>query len=412
MKIVNWKNNHWRPLLTLLLGIIAFCFWYFLYPHLLLGREETVLFLWNWSYFAERIIIPGGLAQYLGEFIVQFFINPFYGACWYAVLIMSVQLLTWRLIKYASQWSVFKSYCLSFLPAAFLWYVGCLPDVPLTPTIAILLTLAVMTLLPKQTKARWITAAVLMPVLYWLVGPAAVLLVLSPFIHKPTGAKGSCKTHWTYGIILLLIFTFSLLGSSWLTPYPLYQVARGIDYYWADKKMGTLEEMEYDMLMRRQDWNTIVKKYEKKQTESLAIQNTVKLALWNQKRLSQQDLEQGLILSNQTLKSVASAFLMSEVALHIGMVNISQRSAFEAMEAIPNYNKSARALRRLVETNLITGQDEVALKYITILEETLFYRSWAQKTKPYATHQMPLSGHTYYNRLKEVYDHGKDMFFY
>jgi hypothetical protein len=82
------------------------------------------------------------------------------------------------------------------------------------------------------------------------------------------------------------------------------------------------------------------------------------------------------------------------------------------MEAIPNYNKSARALRRLVETNIVTGQYEVALKYISILEETMFYRGWARRMKLLAEHPEKINDHPVYHRLKEIYDKGEDMFFY
>jgi hypothetical protein len=104
--------------------------------------------------------------------------------------------------------------------------------------------------------------------------------------------------------------------------------------------------------------------------------------------------------------------MMSEVAMRAGMVNVAQRAAFEAMEAIPNYNKSARALCRLVETNMITGQTEVALKYIAILEQTTFYGGWAGKMKQMAENQQLLHNHKFYHRLKEYYENGEDVFFY
>ena len=116
--------------------------------------------------------------------------------------------------------------------------------------------------------------------------------------------------------------------------------------------------------------------------------------------------------TNLMLKSIPSAFMMSEVAMRAGMVNVAQRAAFEAMEAIPNYNKSSRALCRLVETNLITGQTEVALKYIAILEQTTFYGGWAGKMKQMAENPQLLHNHKFYHRLKEYYENGEDFFFY
>ena len=102
---------------------------------------------------------------------------------------------------------------------------------------------------------------------------------------------------------------------------------------------------------------------------------------------------------------------MSEVTLQLDMVAVSQRSAFEAMEAIPNGNKSARALRRLVETNLVTGQYEVASKYIAILERTSFYRGWAQKMKDLIEDPKQIETQPFYHHLQQAYSDTKDIFF-
>jgi hypothetical protein len=356
MKLKTIIGTYWQGLLTVVFAVAVFCFWQFWLPHLLLAREQMQLFLWNTDYLTERFAVPGGFSQYLGEFIVQFFLNPVYGALWYVALFVAAQLLTWRLlIRWTQRDGSFVLYLLSFIPSILLWYLACNPNIPMTPIVAVVLTLGLLNLLPKARKACIVVFCVMIPVVYWLAGG---------------------------------------------------------DFYWESDKVGTYDEMEYDMLMRRQQWATMTDRYEKKPTESLAIRNAVLIALWNQQRISQQEMMNGLTLTNQTLKSVSSAFLMSEVSLPIGMVNMSQRSAFEAMEAIPNYNKSARALRRLVETNIITGQYDVARKYIYILEETTFYRSWAQRMNLLIEHPEQIKDYPLYHRLKELYDNGNDEFFY
>ena len=45
----------------------------FVWPHLMVAREQSQLFLWNCDYLGERLMVPGGLAQYVGEWLVQFF---------------------------------------------------------------------------------------------------------------------------------------------------------------------------------------------------------------------------------------------------------------------------------------------------------------------------------------------------
>lgn len=403
MKLKTWMRTYKQWLLTAVFAVAVFCFWMFGLPHLMLAREQSQLFLWNTDYLTERLAVPGGLAQYLGEFIVQFFINPLYGACWYVVLFVGAQLLCRRLLSHnnpplshnnppllRNKW-----YLLSFLLSGVLWYLACNPNIPMTPIVAVVLTLILMNLLPKGRKARWITASVMVPVGYWLVGPAIFLLVVYVF-------------HW----LPLLLLAGCVVGSLWLAPYPSRQILRGIDYYWEGDKMGTYEEMKYDMLMRQQRWSTIAARYRAQPTESPAIKNAAYLALWKLQRIHQQELYSGLSLTTQSLKSISSAFMASETAMQIGMVNISQRSVFEAMEATPNYNKSARALRRLVETNIITGQYEVALKYISLLEETTFYRGLAQQMRQLAEHPEKIQDNPSYQRMKEAYDHSEDMLFY
>ena len=355
MKIRELIKTNWRGLVTVICGVAVFCLWLFCYPFLLLAREQMQLFLWNTDYLTERLVVPGGLSQWLGEFIVQFFLYPVYGACWYAVLFVAIQQLTWHLFRQKPVPMIL--FLLSFVPAVCFCYLWTDMYIPMSLTVAFLLILLLLNVLSCfHMKAKIIGLVILIPIGYWLIGG---------------------------------------------------------DIRWKDDKVGTHEEMEYDMLIRQQHWETMVRHYREKPSESLAIQNAVRLAAWHQGQTTQQELMGGLALSdNRALRSVSSAFLMSEVGMQIGMVNISQRSAFEAMEAIPNYNKSARALRRLVETNIITGQYDVALKYIAILEETTFYRGWARRMKPMAEHPEKIKDYPLYQRLKEIYDNGEDVFFY
>ena len=398
-------GTNWRWMLTTVFAVAVFCFWMFELPFLMAARERVQLFLWNSDYLMERLAVPGGLAQYLGEFIVQFFVKNVYGALWYAVLLVAVQLLTWQLMR--SKQRTAKSswvYLLSFIPSVILWYLACNPKIPMTPIVAVLLTLVLMNLLPKHQKACRIAAFALIPIGYWLLGPAMVLLAL--YLLFTRGSNVMLR------IAPLILLVFCVVGSSWLTPYPLKQIARGVDYYWEKETMGTFEEMEYDMLMRQQRWDEMIEKYHQKGSESLSVNNAVLIVMWQQKRIDQQEVMRRINLDQRALKNIPSAFLMSEVCMPLGMTNMSQRAAFEAMEAIPNYNKSARALQQLVQTNMITGNPKVALKYLSLLEQTTFYRGWARKMKNMVKQPELMKQHPHFHQLKEIYDHGEDMLFY
>ena len=398
-------GTNWRWMLTTVFAVAVFCFWMFELPFLMAAREQVQLFLWNSDYLMERLAVPGGLAQYLGEFIVQFFVKNVYGALWYVVLLVAVQLLTWQLMR--SKQRMAKSswiYLLSFIPSIILWYLACNPKIPMTPMVAVLLTLVLMYLLPKHQKVCRIAAFALIPIGYWLLGPAMVLLAL--YLLFTRGSNVMLR------IAPLILLVFCVVGSSWLTPYPLKQIARGVDYYWEKETMGTFEEMEYDMLMRQQRWDEMIEKYHQKGSESLSVNNAVLIVMWQQKRIDQQEVMRRINLDQRALKNIPSAFLMSEVCMPLGMTNMSQRAAFEAMEAIPNYNKSARALQQLVQTNMITGNPKVALKYLSLLEQTTFYRGWARKMKNMVKQPELMKQHPHFHQLKEIYDHGEDMLFY
>ena len=424
--------SYWRSLLTVLFAVAVFCFWLFKLPFLMTAREQVQLFLWTTDYLQERLAVPGGLAQYLGEMVVQLFLNPVYGALWYAVLFSAVQWLVWRLVNnvqctmHNAQLSISQSlnlsisqYLLSFVPSCILWCLACCPSIPMTPIIAILLTLTMMHLLPKR---RRISAGCLMTVVgYWLLGPAVVIMAVyllfcrrrdGSFVATRDGSFVATKEPSLLRPVPLILLALSIVGSSWIAPYPLKQIARGIDYYWEKTSMGTLDEMEYDMLMRRQRWDEMIELYNRKGSESLSVYNAVQVAMWQQNRISRQEMLGHINIDQRALSSIPSAFLMSEFSMLVGLTNMSQRAAFEAMEAIPNYNKSVRALQRLVETNVITGNHKVALKYISLLERTTFYRGYAHKMKALTTDPGRLKDYPGLYQLKEIYEREDDMLFY
>ena len=174
---------------------------------------------------------------------------------------------------------------------------------------------------------------------------------------------------------------------------------------------GTMEELEYDFLLRQGKWEEIIDKNQHNKTMLLSCQNAVRIALWRTGRLELHDMQSCLMNPKEVLSSRASAYMMSDIYLLLGQVGMSQRAAFEAMESIDNYDKSGRSLQRLVETSLITGRTEVALKYISLLERTLFYRSWAKKMRPLAEHPELMKG-TAYDQLKQMYDKSENLLFY
>ena len=123
--------------LSVLVGIGVFLFWYVAYPHALSYQEQYQLFLWTGDYFLELVSLPGGLADWLGELIVQFYYVEWLGALLLALLFVVLQQLSARLLLQKGAWRL-----LSLIPVVLLiWLMGDI-NVLLSLPVAIVLALA------------------------------------------------------------------------------------------------------------------------------------------------------------------------------------------------------------------------------------------------------------------------------
>lgn len=398
------RKTYGTAAVTAILAVGVFCYWLIANPQLLLFREGMQLFLCNGDYLAERLGVPGGLAQYLGEALVQLFLTPANGAACYALLFVAEGWLTARLLP-ESRWR----YAASLVPPVALWWLSTVPTVPMTLTVAIVLTMTLMALASKDHRRSALYTAVFTPIGYWALGPAVLLLALYHLRFLAGNGNWRSVGLATAGAVALL--GGSILASSRMVAYPLRTLAQGVDYRWTAELMGSGEERLYDMLTRQQNWTAIVNRYTAHPTDNPAIQATAQYSMFRLGMIDQQAMLQGFAPSFRAKSSIPGLLMISEVYLRVGMINMSQRNAFEAMEGIPNCNKSARVLHRLVETNLITGQYDVALKYLSILEETLPYRSWAKRMRPLAEHPERIKTKPFYDTLQQAFAVTPDTFF-
>ena len=437
------KSAYW--LLTLLFGLAVFLFWRYRYPFALVYQEQLQLFLFDDDYFLERMAEPGGLARYVAEFLVQFYNSVTIGALILAVLFMLLQRLTWRVMGI---WKVERWYPLSFVPALLLWYAMGDESVLLTYVVALLMSLLAILgwrcLSRYRQVWRWGALIVLMPLLYWFVGPLCILVAV-------------CMAPLPMALVALLYTLALILASAWVLPYPLLRLVLGVGYYrfpeslpyvlmaipvlvamlyycsrylpskpkrWVvvvqalavatllllPLKLGfeprKYELIEYDYLVRIGDWKGIIAKAEQKTPDLPMSVSATNLALAMTNQLGErvfdfyQRTSEGLLPPFE--RNFATTQLTGEIYYHLGLVNTAQRFAFEAMEAIPNYNKSARVVKRLAETNLINGQYAVARKYLQMLEKTIFYRPWAQRTMTLLGNEEAINAHPLYGWLRKV----------
>jgi hypothetical protein len=107
----------------LLFALLAFGLLYFWHPEILNYHEQNQLFLWTGDYLMKRLSLPGGLAYWLGEFVVQFFYVPWLGALLMALLLAAVAARQARRLPFTSGQSIPLWADLLLWPALY-WLIG------------------------------------------------------------------------------------------------------------------------------------------------------------------------------------------------------------------------------------------------------------------------------------------------
>ena len=181
-------HKHQQGFLSLLFAVAVALFWSIPYRCALSYQEQYQLFLFTPSYFTERISVPGGLADYVAEFITQFYYVYALGAILLALVFFSLQRLTWVLMRrngVSPSW-----YPLSFIPAVALWALMGNENVLLSFAIALLGMEEMMLhyIIVRDHSRGWVAPTVYLliaiPVGYWLVGPVAIGLALATGFHR------------------------------------------------------------------------------------------------------------------------------------------------------------------------------------------------------------------------------------
>ncbi|GAB6871428.1 DUF6057 family protein [Bacteroides rodentium] len=451
----------WKIGLSILFGVAVLLFWGSVYPAHLSYQEQFQLFLFDADYWWERIAVPGGLADYIAEYLTQFYYHVWAGACILAFLYVLLQRLTWKLAKEQGADDVY--YPLSFLPVVLLWGFMGDENAMLSFPVAVLLALfaACSYIDLKGPWKRAVYVLVALPLLYWAAGPVHFIfmgwVIVREFQQNLRhrnfwGGVGVCWGVGLWGI------GCPLLASLWVQ-YPLYRLMGGVGYYrfptvlpWMEVGVAVLlmvlpfllavlprlqkrrafygllqgvavvalgysyisaacdmdkeEAMEYDRLVRNKQWQEVIGKAEKKSPASPFGVTCLNLALGKTGQMGDRMFEfyqngtEGLLPEFQ--RDFTSPLPASEAYYHLGMINTAQRFAFEAMEAIPNFRKSGRCFKRLAETNLINGQYEVAAKYLRALRKTTFYKDWAEDAMTYLYNEEKINAHKEWGWLRQI----------
>ena len=414
-------SKYFKHIFSVIFFITVFLFWRLGYACAFSYHEQFQMFLFTKSYFLERMSLPGGLSDYISEFLVQFYYFPLFGSLIISGLLLVVQILSYQLMKCFSAKDF--SYILSFLPSILLWrYLGnesVLLSFVVSCIAALIFNLGYVS--TKKNILKILYASLGVVLFYYFFGAIAFSSCLF-FIVYEIKEKNNIIT----SVLAVLCSVFFALICYNLMSYPLFRFFVGINYFrfpmelplmqiiimfflavfpllgLLEKKLNkklsvstlvliivfiffyvpsgfnelNYEVIEYDYLVRTGNWDKIISISEKKNPRTPQSVSCLNLALVEKGMLGDrmfnffQNGGHGLIpVFTRDFFLPLSA---SEIYLRLSMVNSSLRNLFEAQEAIPNYRKSARITKRLAELNILNKDYLVAQKYLEMLSNTLF----------------------------------------
>ena len=473
----NLMIKSWKPLLSLLFGVAVVIFWSVPYMSGLCFQEQYQMFLFDIGYFLERIVLPGGLADYISEFLVQFYYMPVLGGTIIALLLMSIQAISWGLMKQYGMKAVFPGYLLSFVPSIVLWCA--MGDQNLLLSFVVALSGALlMGWIHNRFHNRLVKVVfelVSTALVYWFLGP--VVFLYAALMIGDTLMKGKQNGHILsslgYSACLLILTVAWILLTTQSLQYPLYRIFSGLNYYrypgtvsplplgvmiwtvvvvffgmvpdghaWIKKLQqskvvmvlayvlvivaswfgikASFDEMtydliDYDFLVRTEQWDKIIEKAEKKPATTPLSVSCVNLALSQKGMLADRLFEfyqnGGEGLFPTFTRDMISPVSTAEIFFRLGMVNDAERYMFEAQEAIPNHRKSARLTRRIIECEIINGNYQVAAKLLRRLQKTLFYSNWANQMMALLGNEKAINRHPIYGKLRKYREKKQDFLF-
>ena len=439
-------DKAYKWMMTLLLGVAVFAFWMWLFPQVLSYQEQNQLFLFTWDYLGERLRLSGGLADWLSEFLVQFFYWRWAGALVCALLAVLLQRGVWRAAKSAGVPGRAGAYALSFIPSLFvLVYMG---NVEVLQSYCVALLLAVW-LCPLFIKAGW-HRLWLLPLGWWLIGP---LIVLPLAVSVLQGHK------WADGLMIAYAALVFYTEYRLLSPqYPLRDALFGLNYYrlveslpvlqwviplvcvgvifvsgmrfplsrpiladivvliliaggtaWGvrlayDKE--TQETLAYDYLIRHERYQEVIDRAEKYQPHNSVSACSVNFCLFMTRQLLTRMDEfyqcgvEGLV--QPSIRDNLTDITSAELLWMMGMPNITLQYYFDLQESIQNGRESGRFMSRIADANIVNGWYGRAVRYLDILSHSLCYRKCALERKALIQDESKVAADPVYAYIRQV----------
>lgn len=400
----------------------------FFYNYHVLFVEQLRLFEWNGAYFNETIREPGGLSAYIGEFISQFYHWNHFGGLLIAIGIGGVCVAYERLLAH---WGLPGSASWALFPAGALSLAFLSLDTSFGLIVGLLITFLFARITIRE-RSGWIRRAlslVGLPICYFLTG-AGVFLYLGILLLDEALYSRDRRYGWwiVYGLLAILppllayyryditetqawigtgclltgesLSGLYILAATLLLPPLLADWSKGMPWWGKRKVVFALDllvclaaiglvvshvKLKDERLYRlhhltaHAQWDQVLKVMEEESSKNILLSSYANIALLNKHCLSQKQFQfyqtphvNEFWSSNHLLN-----YLTAETYYQLDMLYAARAYMFMANTQTP-LSRSPLYLRRLAEIEYRRGNAAASLKYVTLLESTLFYADWAR----------------------------------
>jgi hypothetical protein len=433
-----------QQIIPFLFFVLYFLYFFVFNRYLLIYHEQIQLFRFNLNYFKDFLSGPGGLMKYIGAFLTQFFLFPLAGASIITLAGFSVYSISLYIFRKHRIYLVLQP----LVPVLFLASMQSHYLYTLDYTLGLIVTLGFFAVYISisNINLRYSFGIFGWPLLYFLTGGYALVSSLICVIHEILFNRNRSRfmialafpilsllvpylashhifyikasTAWTvflplfieppvrYILILLLIYyPLVLLASKvWMN----YSEREMISMPWNWKTIvsgilvivclaGWMYKYIYDRrteiwlgmdhYVQNSDWDGALKLSSIYPGTNRLVMYFTNLALYKSGHMGDKLFQypqagiSGLWLNWE--RNGISPFFGGEIYYQLAYISEAYRWAFESMVA---KGPNPRSLKRLVVTSLVNRDILLAEKYLKVLDQSLFYRSWAQHYHYFVDH--------------------------
>ena len=425
------RNTKIAVAFILLIG--SFLYFQFIVPYHLYFKEQIQLFIYDTTYVLSYFSKPAGIACLTGDFLTQFLYLKGGGA----VVISLLFVLTWLLIVGILHSFGIKQLAalLALIPVIAEW--GIIGEIYSSLAMPVAFTLVLLSIyiyiLIRNKTVSLVFGIAFIPFLYWALGSAMFLFPVFVLFYEIYQGKKR-YLYWlalfvSAAIIPYLLRSYFLITVTQAYFYPYLGIKQVMCVYvtavifflaslkvirklrvtvltfsltalfilifwiWGltsatnlkrEKILGMATEAYFEK------WDKVLKIAEKSKQENQIATYYTNIALSKQMQLGDRMMEfyqpfvSGLFLPVNQESGRFVIFFSSDVFYYIGDMNMSQHSAMLGMTFSP-YQRSSRMIQRLAEINIVSGDIPGAMKYIRMLESSLFHRKVAARLKALAS---------------------------